>query len=225
MFFGFGFGNCRRRFYERQLPYSEAMCCPSLLRQDWDFVLFSSAGGGSLPVIDSVRFVEAKSIMVHHPRLLSLDRRHQSRTDCWSLWDFLFTTCASQTRALSLWFFCHKIADHRIRLYGRRVTDSQDTSFENPASNPVRELRRALRSTLTAALAETLTTQKLSQVDAARICATDQPTLSKVLRGRNHGVTVDKLLCWLAALGCDIEVHVSRTPVLNTGEVRTVIFE
>ncbi|QIO61588.1 XRE family transcriptional regulator (plasmid) [Rhizobium leguminosarum bv. trifolii] len=82
-----------------------------------------------------------------------------------------------------------------------------------------------LRPILTAALAETLASQNLSQVDAARICATDQPTLSKVLRGRNVGVTVDKLLCWLAALGCDIEVHVNRPPALKLGDVRAVIHE
>jgi predicted XRE-type DNA-binding protein len=87
------------------------------------------------------------------------------------------------------------------------------------------ESGRVLRSKLAAALADTLASRKLSQIDAARICATDQPTLSKVLSGGNVGVTVDKLFCWLAALGCNIEVHVNRAPGLKSGDVRAVIHE
>ncbi|MFN7093513.1 MAG: helix-turn-helix domain-containing protein [Allorhizobium sp.] len=114
---------------------------------------------------------------------------------------------------------------HRIRPYGQRVTDSQDTSFSKPPPHSPNKSGRALRSTLAVALADTLSSRKLSQIDAARICATDQPTLSKVLKGRNVGVTVDKLFCWLAALGCDIEVHVNRAPGSKAGDVRAVIHD
>lgn len=105
------------------------------------------------------------------------------------------------------------------------MTDSQDTSFGKASPNPGKAPRNALRSSLAATLADTLSSLNLSQRDAARICATDQPTLSKVLKGRNVGVTVDKLLCWLAALGCDIEVHVNRAPALKSGNIRAVIHE
>lgn len=105
------------------------------------------------------------------------------------------------------------------------MTDSQATNFGRPPPNPALDSGKVLRSTLAAVLADTLSSHKLSQIDAARICATDQPTLSKVLKGRKVGVTVDKLLCWLAALGCDIEVHVNRAPVLKLGDVRAVIHE
>ncbi|WP_132537105.1 XRE family transcriptional regulator [Rhizobium sp. PP-F2F-G48] len=105
------------------------------------------------------------------------------------------------------------------------MTDSQDINFGKPPFNPVVASGRVLRSTLAAALADTLSSRKLSQSDAARICATDQPTLSKVLKGRHVGVTADKLFYWLAALGCDIEVHVNKAHALKSGEVRAVIHD
>ena len=37
---------------------------------------------------------------------------------------------------------------------------------------------------------------------------TDQPTLSKVLRGRMESVTIDRLTIWLMALGRTVEIHV-----------------
>jgi hypothetical protein len=41
------------------------------------------------------------------------------------------------------------------------------------------------------------------------VCATrDQPTLSKVLRGRMESVTIDRLTAWLTALGRTVEIHV-----------------
>lgn len=105
------------------------------------------------------------------------------------------------------------------------MTDSQGNNFGNLPPNSALESGRALRSTLAAALADTLSSRKLSQIDAARICAADQPTISKVLRGVNVGVTVDKLFCWLAALGCNIEVHVNKARDLKSGDVRAVFHD
>jgi predicted XRE-type DNA-binding protein len=39
-------------------------------------------------------------------------------------------------------------------------------------------------------------------------CGIDQPTLSKVLRGRLESVTIDRLAAWLTALGRTVEIHV-----------------
>jgi len=58
------------------------------------------------------------------------------------------------------------------------------------------------------AIAETIAARKLTQQDAARICGTDQPTLSKMLRGRMESVTIDRLAAWLTALGRTVEIHV-----------------
>jgi transcriptional regulator with XRE-family HTH domain len=49
---------------------------------------------------------------------------------------------------------------------------------------------------------------RMTQQEAARRCGTDQPTLSKVLRGRMESVTIDRLAGWLTALGHDVEIIV-----------------
>lgn len=64
------------------------------------------------------------------------------------------------------------------------------------------------KSDLIAAIDSTIARRKLTQVDAARLCRTDQPTLSKVLRGRMDSVTIDKLTAWLTALGRTVEIRV-----------------
>ncbi|MSP02422.1 MAG: hypothetical protein EXR07_15435 [Acetobacteraceae bacterium] len=48
----------------------------------------------------------------------------------------------------------------------------------------------------------------MTQQTAAALCETDQPTLSKVLRGRMESVTIDRLAAWLTALGRTVEIRV-----------------
>src|SRR5947207_1828244 len=64
-----------------------------------------------------------------------------------------------------------------------------------------RKNQRSARTALIAAIAEAMVARDLSQVQTARLCRTDQPTLSKVLRGRTESVTLDKLVGWLLSLG------------------------
>jgi predicted XRE-type DNA-binding protein len=64
------------------------------------------------------------------------------------------------------------------------------------------------KSALIDAIAETISRRKLTQRAAAEICSTDQPTLSKVLRGRMESVTIDRLAAWLTALGRTVEIRV-----------------
>lgn len=64
------------------------------------------------------------------------------------------------------------------------------------------------KSALIDAIAETIARRKLTQQEAAKLCGTDQPTLSKVLRGRMESVTIDRLTLWLTALGRTVEIHV-----------------
>ena len=66
------------------------------------------------------------------------------------------------------------------------------------------------RAVLVAMIAGTLAERNISQVQAARICRTDQPTLSKILRGRTESVSLDKLLRWLLALGHPIELRIGQ---------------
>jgi predicted XRE-type DNA-binding protein len=65
-----------------------------------------------------------------------------------------------------------------------------------------------VKSRLISAIDETIKRRKLTQLDAARRCGTDQPTLSKVLRGRMESVTIDRLTAWLTALGRTVEIRI-----------------
>jgi predicted XRE-type DNA-binding protein len=65
-----------------------------------------------------------------------------------------------------------------------------------------------VKSTLITTIADTIKERELTQQEAAKLCGTDQPTLSKVLRGRMESVTIDRLAAWLNALGRTVEIHV-----------------
>jgi predicted XRE-type DNA-binding protein len=65
-----------------------------------------------------------------------------------------------------------------------------------------------VKSSLIDAIGETIEKRALTQKQAAALCGTDQPTLSKVLRGRMESVTIDRLASWLMALGRTVEIHV-----------------
>ena len=80
-----------------------------------------------------------------------------------------------------------------------------------------------IKSTLIAAMHETMIKRKLTQKAAAALCGTDQPTLSKVLRGRMEIVTIDRLTAWLTVLGRSVEIRVRpfepdvREPKISVG--------
>jgi predicted XRE-type DNA-binding protein len=65
-----------------------------------------------------------------------------------------------------------------------------------------------VKSSLIDAIGETIEQRELTQKQAAALCGTDQPTLSKVLRGRMESVTIDRLAAWLTALGRTVEIRV-----------------
>lgn len=67
----------------------------------------------------------------------------------------------------------------------------------------------AAKSDLIALLARLMRQHKLTQREAAQLCGTDQPTLSKVLRGRLESVTIDRLARWIVALGGEVRISVS----------------
>ncbi|MEZ0325418.1 MAG: helix-turn-helix domain-containing protein [Fimbriimonas sp.] len=68
------------------------------------------------------------------------------------------------------------------------------------------------KSELVSAISETIRAKGLSQVEAARIVNLDQPTLSKLLRGRTRSISMDKLTAILNALGRDVTIIVGRMP-------------
>ena len=67
-----------------------------------------------------------------------------------------------------------------------------------------------VRSDLRVIFARIVADAGLSQTQAAKVCLTDQPTLSKVLSGRSDSVSTDQMLRWLVQLGCRVDISVQR---------------
>jgi predicted XRE-type DNA-binding protein len=90
------------------------------------------------------------------------------------------------------------------------------TSFDKSGGNvftdigftPAEAAELAAKSTLIIAIKDAIKERKLTQQQAARLCGTDQPTLSKIFRGRLESVTLDRLTTWLTALGRDVDIVV-----------------
>ncbi len=80
--------------------------------------------------------------------------------------------------------------------------------FADMGFTPTEAAELAAKSILIDAIGETIKVRKLTQREAAWLCSTDQPTLSKVLRGRMESVTIDRLAAWLTALGRTVEIRV-----------------
>ncbi|HEY4115384.1 MAG TPA: helix-turn-helix transcriptional regulator [Rhizomicrobium sp.] len=80
--------------------------------------------------------------------------------------------------------------------------------FRDLGFSPEEAAELNVKATLIEAIADTIARRKLTQVEAARLCGVDQPTLSKVLRGRMDSITIDRLTGWLTALGRTVEIHV-----------------
>src|SRR6266481_4672801 len=88
------------------------------------------------------------------------------------------------------------------------VHKSSGNVFVDIGFTPAEAAELTAKSRLISAIGETIKLRKLTQTEAARRCGTDQPTLSKVMRGRMESVTIDRLTLWLMALGRTIEIRV-----------------
>ena len=86
--------------------------------------------------------------------------------------------------------------------------ESSGNVFADLGFSPAATADLTVKSTLIITIGDTIKERQLTQQEAAKLCGTDQPTLSKVLRGRMESVTIDKLAAWLNALGRTVEIHV-----------------
>jgi predicted XRE-type DNA-binding protein len=50
--------------------------------------------------------------------------------------------------------------------------------------------------------------RRLTQTEAADLIGTDQPKVSALMRGHLNGFSVERLLGYLTALGCDVDIVV-----------------
>lgn len=102
-----------------------------------------------------------------------------------------------------------------------------DTDFEQGSGSVFADLgfspnhaeELTAKSVLILATKAVMARRALTQKQAAEICGTDQPTLSKVLHGRMDSVTIDRLAHWLTALGQDVEITVRPAPTTRHGRL------
>jgi len=80
--------------------------------------------------------------------------------------------------------------------------------FADLGFSPEEAAELSVKSALIREIGETIQSRKLTQQEAAKLCGTDQPTLSKILRGRMESVTIDRLAAWLIGLGRTVEIRV-----------------
>ncbi len=92
--------------------------------------------------------------------------------------------------------------------------------FADMGFSPAEAEELTAKSVLILALKDIIATRALTQKAAAKVCGTDQPTLSKVLHGRMASVTIDRLAAWLTSLGQDVEITLRPAPKTRGGQLR-----
>jgi predicted XRE-type DNA-binding protein len=105
-----------------------------------------------------------------------------------------------------------------------RFEKSSGNVFSDIGFSPTEAAELTAKSSLIVAIKDTIAQRKLTQQEAARLCGTDQPTLSKVFRGRMESVTIDRLTGWLTALGRDVEIIV-KPALRRAGQGRLRVIE
>jgi predicted XRE-type DNA-binding protein len=76
-----------------------------------------------------------------------------------------------------------------------------------------------LKAELVLRLDQAITALALTQRIAARRIGTTQPELSKILRGKFSEVSLERLLRFLTALGCQIEIKIAAAKPDKAGAV------
>ncbi|HEX9461565.1 MAG TPA: helix-turn-helix transcriptional regulator [Alphaproteobacteria bacterium] len=100
---------------------------------------------------------------------------------------------------------------------------SSGNVFADIGFTPAETAELTAKSNLIIAIKDTIARRKLTQQEAAQLCGTDQPTLSKIFRGRMESVTIDRLTSWLTALGRDVEIVIKPTAhKLRQGRLRVI---
>lgn len=84
--------------------------------------------------------------------------------------------------------------------------------FADIGFTPTETADLTAKSTLIIAIKGAIAHRELTHQKAVQFCGRDQPTLSKVLRGRMESITIDRPARWLNALGLDMEIVVKRAP-------------
>lgn len=65
-----------------------------------------------------------------------------------------------------------------------------------------------LKAELVSRLQDVLEEKQLTQTEAAKITGVSQPDLSRMLKGRFHDLSVERIMRMLAKLGCEVDIVV-----------------
>jgi predicted XRE-type DNA-binding protein len=91
------------------------------------------------------------------------------------------------------------------------VYRGSDNVFEDiGVKNPDESLAKSI---LFQAIAQIVRDRGLTQAAAAELCDIDQPKMSKILRAKLYGISVEQLMDVLLSLGCDVEIVIHREDV------------
>jgi predicted XRE-type DNA-binding protein len=104
-----------------------------------------------------------------------------------------------------------------------RAVKSSGNVFADIGFDAEEAAELAVKSDLITLLVRAMRQRKLSQIEAAALCGTDQPTLSKLTNGKLKSVTIDQLTKWLVALGSTVRINVTpppKRPARRKGEMR-----
>jgi predicted XRE-type DNA-binding protein len=101
-----------------------------------------------------------------------------------------------------------------------KVVESSGNVFADIGFAPKAAEELAAKSDLVTLVARAIKQCHLTQKDAARLCGTEQGTLSKVLSGKLTSVTIDRLARWLVALGWTITITAQPKPKGRRGARR-----
>lgn len=74
-------------------------------------------------------------------------------------------------------------------------------------ANPEEMLAKAQ---LVSRISDLINQRRLTQSDAAKLLGIDQPKVSRLLRGQLSSFSYERLLKFLNALGCDVEIVIKR---------------
>ncbi|HVM80713.1 MAG TPA: helix-turn-helix transcriptional regulator [Stellaceae bacterium] len=97
-----------------------------------------------------------------------------------------------------------------------KATKSSGNVFSDIGLDEIEAAELTAKTDLVAMLMRAIRRRALSQVQAARVCGVDQPTLSKVLNGKLESITIDRLARWIVALGGRVRITV-RPPSQRSG--------
>jgi predicted XRE-type DNA-binding protein len=93
-----------------------------------------------------------------------------------------------------------------------KIVRSSGNVFADIGFAPKEAATLAVKADLVTLVARAIERRGLTQREAARLCGTEQATLSKVLSGKLRSVTIDRLARWLLALGWNVTITAEPQP-------------